>query len=1579
MEKQVFAGLFYLMLVVCSITSKVFASGETRVTQKQSEDLKNWGTRHAKNFGTLLNPPVGTIDKDVRNLEIEIKSIIESLAGDILKNKNIQLIVGIYPDSNPNAFMAKIDSFKISQSPGVPVLYGFNKRRPIYELGMSLGLFRIVQTRDELAFIIAHELNHLLEGHVDGSTERDHQKSWWDSQQREAVVDHLAIKMMLGKFDIKAGLSVMVKMARLYQNDVLGRSAGLKDLVSSHHHEGVRISMLQTLIEYLRRKDDRAQPEPEVELNIQVDPRPARNPLRNRNSYEFMSELVQIFMQKFIWSHKPPLHSELGENDKYDIEQEATIYKKNSKEEAEKLMNQALDQLDQKQLSGQRRGDALLNLIQFFIKRFNGSNRSKQSFISDQLRMRLAMSLVQAAHAGWTAESYFKWVLRSKPSKDFLQDYFSNYFDSLLSPPELQKLFFDLSRVNHEFNFFTRQMIRYSMLDIQGSPTDLSLMIEMALLGRYLKGEAKVNYALKDMFMEEVVLFLKSEPFKDHLKKQLAENNVEIYNIFYMIKRFADGDPELKSRAAKIQEAIDELTPILNETREKLADQLGSAQLDRKKTTAFFETLGLQSSMPMNYSNGGEFSKAVARFADYLINIDYFLYVANHDSQTDLFLKVAADPSLSRSEKIDILRATSALTPPHINWSDDNSDEGLQEKNQLLESIFSSIPVADLLAGFFQDPRGIRNRVDELFYQNNGRAITARGIQYNRQREELLKANPIDKVALEKLDRKISTLEDKHHFLIRGRPVEALDASHLSYLTLLGSNKNVSSRIARESNFQTLKKILTFLKNLHTEVEDLFRESHFEHPSFRAGRGQSLSSDAVLVLLDLFHAHQDAIDTADEWVDIYAKIFKMNETALERRADFKIDFEKRFKQLARQMPVEKVYAFLKNDFLLKTFDVEFVTEIARMQALKMLSKATTIEKKAKVIHKVETDLGMISKYPEFLKAFREQLAKDIQVQPHEVNILFPEQGLKINTKSTENFSMEVRGLSAFVGLSRPQPVAEQVKLIEYLMGRQPRWPKFIDEAVAQVETYGPLGDMLRTARMKLAHADRLQRAFVVNSFLAGPSSVLEKPHDLNALLEHMLSAVSAENRSFAFEMAEALLRSQGNMKSIAAAYILSHKSNSNSPLTEGEMIRSLFEAFGAAGIKLGQYLAFTSELKGFSKHLAELQHSALPISYLEAVRLIQNRIGPHWVTGYTVVGILGTGSVNVAVEYIDQTTQKKESRVISILRADIEAASKEDFRKLNLAVNELIKNDQGKGFSMQRFLHFPGLLKIIQKSVALEFNKKNALDMQNEAYKFYNRTSNGWVVQSIRGHWAVDAAFSMDKAPGISAVNVRESHPKLYEFAMRQLLKAEIDLLFGVGPDGKPKPITLFANPDFHDGQVLIDESKKTITILDFGQALAIDNKEREAGIKLLRLISGIENHANTKNVLNEWIMEHGTTSSTKFTDDEIEKIRSKSDRMDRFIFMLGLLSQKSAEPSLAATHWVLGVNRIVKLGEIVGYPVAAEVFSLILSNKGKLSLENFNRIRKMAEKVIDLPDKWRVFRNSPGTLFYHQCEGLFN
>jgi hypothetical protein len=341
----------------------------------------------------------------------------------------------------------------------------------------------------------------------------------------------------------------------------------------------------------------------------------------------------------------------------------------------------------------------------------------------------------------------------------------------------------------------------------------------------------------------------------------------------------------------------------------------------------------------------------------------------------------------------------------------------------------------------------------------------------------------------------------------------------------------------------------------------------------------------------------------------------------------------------------------------------------------------------------------------------------------------------------------------------------------------------------------------------------------------------------------------------------------------------------------------------------------------------------MPLNYYQVLKLVQNRFGDEWPADLKIDRVLGSGSVNVAIRYTNQATGKRE--VVSLGRQDIEESTRYDFGRFDKLIGYMTETPEDR----EKYGYILGLLGIIRESVALEFQKDQAMAVQKQAYETYRHESNGWQIRSVDAFKVENLGLFMEEAKGKTARKIYNENKELYKEAMDAMGAAEFGVLRGVDSSGNWKPKPLFANPDFHDGQVLIDKESKSVTILDFGQAVPISNEDREGGLDLLTVIGKADWGWLAARRMNNRYFD----GQKVITSEMLKPILEREDRMDCFIHLLSLLSRNGAKVPISSVHWVLGLNRQMALAEKIGDPIDEAVKKMVANHKAGLPLATFN------------------------------------
>lgn len=140
------------------------------------------------------------------NIQLAFKNILHTFAGDDLSAFfGITPSVLLLPDSTPNAFVS---------DPGHIIL--------------TKGLLQIIETRDELAFVVAHELGHVKLGHIAHNDRAipalaDRGTSQRELIERELQADKFALQLLSDSgLNPRAGLRLLGKIAALARLDSPG-------------------------------------------------------------------------------------------------------------------------------------------------------------------------------------------------------------------------------------------------------------------------------------------------------------------------------------------------------------------------------------------------------------------------------------------------------------------------------------------------------------------------------------------------------------------------------------------------------------------------------------------------------------------------------------------------------------------------------------------------------------------------------------------------------------------------------------------------------------------------------------------------------------------------------------------------------------------------------------------------------------------------------------------------------------------------------------------------------------------------------------------------------------------------------------------------------------------------------------------------------------------------------------------------------------------------------------------------------------------------------------------------------------
>lgn len=1501
-------------------------------------ELDRWHRRLRGEMGVLTTPPLGPVEPAMARARNYLVDLVQRLAGPDLNQNGVDLRVELFSGDVPQAAIEDSrrmeDNWKsVHGERRWPIrdwleIPQAHDEKAIYRLVLDVGMLGILETEDELAFVLAQQLERALDfDKQDPKNEKSvspSTRSFVDSRDMQVAADQAAIKRMADAgFNPRAAFHAL---NRLYaknpveypENDL---QRALTAAAHNHEAEGIRVGAVETEVEnYVRRGETSVErpmtPMPEL-LKLQARPqysKPVDDIEKFKANYRSLAErLATDSTPNWMlpgWNGAPP-------------DYEALTLEDGDRQDKEQALVAAADHLDG--LSG----------------------KTPQQKVNGMLRLMLSLRRSALPEEGFSAEANSKLHgFMAKYGPDWNADAF---IDTLKNPTigeEEETLHYSfLDGVLFKYNFqemaagtlpglaraATRGYLNKTGYEV--NPYNLTALINMNHEGD------RETWPLANDMNEAALEALSGFDYTEMLQETAYSGLSRATE--YATRLFGLKKPD-KAFKARIRQVADPLAQLAAESREQRARvRLQLPLQEPRKLNTFLVSLG----------ESEEWKEFTPEF----------------------------DRSL-RQQLIDI--ATISTHQPNFADNDRESRpypegierrfvEGMKSSGQTREGITHlvrhMVPSRRVRStgerpGWLGEAArtlaasGVEAVAEEL--KNPDRSQNAAGMRealiyaYQLKPEELPNT---DTPALKVLNERVKTGEfipkradyqyQVDYEKARARyydgqrrlrevvmPLSTIESRDvLSRMALLGHNAQVSQELVKDMPVATFQKILE-------GAEGVLERYQVTTSLYNAEEKEKVGTDAGALVMDGLVAVQDNVESLETWYDFFSRSYEFSEGSLQARDDTKRRLGDNLFHRLNGLDTRELEEWLAKEHVLDLLSAERSSDLLLKLLGPQCAPDTDPISLGASVSALEARYELIEKFPLAYVEFRDKVAEQAKLQPDNVDTVFPKVVRGV-TDTTDVYRRNARALSGLVAVAREKSPAEQLATIEYLMGRRDQMPAYLESA-SEDQDYAPLQEALQATRHDLLDADPNTRVLVANSFLAGPSGLLRTDEGKEAVIGHFLKDLSPENRELADKIARGVLYSHGDADTLAVAYIMGQTpkeaeegDKDKGKLDEATILTRLFDAYGVPGVKMKQYLAFTSEFADFKEAFESAQDASMPLNYYQVLKLVQNRFGDEWPRDLKIDRVLGSGSVNVAIRYTDQATGKRE--VVSLGRQDIEESTRYDFNRFDKLIGYMTETPEDR----EKYGYILGLLDIIRESVALEFQKEQAMAVQKQAYETYRHQTNGWNVRSIDAFKVENLGLFMEEAKGKTARKIYNENKELYQEAMDAMGAAEFGVLRGVDSSGNWKPRPLFANPDFHDGQVLIDKDSKSVTILDFGQAVPITNEDRMGGLDLLTVIGKADWGWLAARRLNQRYFD----GKSVITAAMLAPILAREDRMDCFIHLLSLLSRNGAKVPISSVHWVLGLNRQMALAEKIGDPIDDAVKKMVANHKAGLPLATFN------------------------------------
>lgn len=1498
-----------------------------------------------------LNSVVGTPNVETQKAVNYIQSVIDKILAVRNNPDNVKVILSIYPSKNTFFTSQKLkpeeDGWK-RQNIVIPEIQGktvenrvwpirrFLKLGPktqIYEIMVSTHFLNKLQTEDQLAFFIARELNNIREVVL---SDKSGGYGFLSSQILSTVSDIEAISLIKkAGYDYTQAISAL---DLLYPKEPEKEIYPVLEGIKGDAHEGIRYATSLAYLEDLARENKNNL--------VAIKPTPISHDVflnRHDRSEEKLKEKDFIFLRKNIlelvekeFSQKSPAEYF------FTIGFDASL-KKASVDQLGSLLMASIEAIEKNSYSKQTKGDMFFRTLRLFYPERSVSLSLPYLSLADKTRITFFLKSLSVGEDRWQFAQFMRNIqMDLVPEKEGVSNVGYNpllVFAAQSLEKDLQDIFIKLY-TDQEYGALLKNIPEI----VEKFTDNSSSLIPAARLAYRLHSEYFSNHSLTQKYIENTWNILESYNLVKEVKGPEGKRIVSLFKDITTDEE-KQYHPQIKERIAGLLENLRaEYRIYFNQRIEKQLEKGVTAQTSQSLLS---EYQLYDEDIKFNQENKENIKKLIIISAQKSL-IDsqwvpesFSFFDIFQESTVRLLTDILNASSYASETKLQIIEFV--LLSKNSYSSYQLSNPVIKELMEAIQDQIKKMSSADIINWM---KRPIRKQYHERFIamleQVYNVSIGLSESDFDKWIARYPQYSLIEKRSHLSLPEQISAPGQRlfnewsrmsvDYKDIASYIVEIPFNRNVNILSFLGGTPEFSNSFIQKLTLRDFEDILNAIDLLRSDAKKYYAAFYdVLNPNRIKNVEKELALDNISgrFLMNAFAQVESKITTLDDWYNIYSRVRDFSPIGSRENWEALNLAGKGLVPRLQKLSPEELLVWLKKDNVMDIIDADNLPKLLRTLLPSTIVPGASPETVAAAMTSINKELELEQKYHAAYQTLMQNIAEEIKTQPGQSKASFPDVS-QTNGQRVKSQGTKTRGLTGLVSLTRQQTVSDQIHLIEYMMGRRSDMPFFISEYTGDMEDITDLTAYVRETRESLARQEAIPRALFVASFLAGPSGFMNTAIGQNEMVDYLLRGISPENEEVAREIANALINSEGSSKALGIAYVLGQKVESglDGKISEARMLKAVFEAYGVPGIKFGQYLAFTSELTQFKSVLEELQDSASPLTYLQAIQLCEERWGSNWLTHIEITKIMGSGSVNVALKYIDHKTN--QSGVLSISRNNIENSSRYDFTRFRKFAQELTKDPKG----MKRYGYLLGLSEIIEQSVNLEFDKDAALKMQNFVVPLYDRIKEGWHVRSISAYEAQNLTLFMEEAKGKSSRKINTLDPESYKSAMKALSSVEMDFLMGIKDNSHPSPLGLFANPDFHDGQVLIDVENKTVTILDFGQAVYINNRERDLGLKILRIISKVESAESAAKLLNRSLL--GNSGQVILATDLVDLLQS-TERMDIFIKLLSKLNQNKMSVPIASVHWILAVNRQIALGEKIGIDNMSAFKKLIITDKAML------------------------------------------
>ena len=260
------------------------------------------------------------------------------------------------------------------------------------------------------------------------------------------------------------------------------------------------------------------------------------------------------------------------------------------------------------------------------------------------------------------------------------------------------------------------------------------------------------------------------------------------------------------------------------------------------------------------------------------------------------------------------------------------------------------------------------------------------------------------------------------------KPIAPLESRGvLSKMALLGHDPEISLEVAESFNLENFQQLLS-------GAEESIERFSVTNELRRSTDEEDVGADAGRLMMDSFIAVQDQVESLDEWYDLAERSIDFSNGGLESRVGNRKKLGNNLFKRLEGLEIEVLREWLDKDKTMELLSPDQSSDLLLKCLGDHAEPGRDVEYLAARVKELKDHYRLVDDHPVDYLEFRDKVAEHAQLQPSNVDTVFPEEVRGV-TDINQVYRNHARSMSGVIAMARERSPEEQLATVEYLMGR----------------------------------------------------------------------------------------------------------------------------------------------------------------------------------------------------------------------------------------------------------------------------------------------------------------------------------------------------------------------------------------------------------------------------------------------------------------------------------------------------------------------------------------------------------------